>query len=75
MFSLVFFHISIIVLNGLLKLTMNITIILLLFLLTRRRFCVRFEGVGWEVLGRGAMTFFTAIALLFKIYRQNSFLE
>lgn len=55
-------------LNGLLKLKMNI-MIKLLFLLKSNRFCsvilgdgCRMEGVG----GGGAMMFFREIALLFK---------
>lgn len=52
-FSLVFFHISILVLNGLLKLTMNIMIKLLLFLLKSKRFYSVLVGDGWGVGGAG----------------------
>lgn len=46
-FSLVFFHISILVLNGLLKLMMNIMIkLLLLFLLKSKRFYSVIVGEG-----------------------------
>ena len=53
-FSLVFFHISILVLNGLLKLMMNIMIkLLLLFLLKSKRFYSVVVGEGWGMGGVG----------------------
>lgn len=54
-FSLVFFHISILVLNGLLKLMMNIMIkLLLLFLLKSKRFYSVIVGEGCGMGGAGA---------------------
>lgn len=53
-FSLIFFHISILVLNGLLKLMMNIMIkLLLLLLLKSKRFYSVLVGEGWVMRGVG----------------------
>lgn len=63
-----FFHISILVLNGLLKQMMNIMIKLLLFLMKTKRFYSVLVGEGED--GRwgdkGAIMFFRETTLLFK---------
>lgn len=70
-FSLVFFHISIPVLNGLLKLMMNIIIkLLLLFLLKSKRFYSVIVGEGCGMGGVGVQW---QIALLFKPIDTNFF--
>lgn len=75
-FSLVFFHISILVLNGLLKPMMNIMIKLLLFLLKSKRFCSVIVGEGCRMGGvgfHGAVMFFRERYPVVQTCRHTSF--